>query len=111
MTTGRLGDAIREHPDGCSLAIRVQPGAKKTAITDIYGEGAEVRLKIVLQAPAIEGRANEALVEFLAETFRVPRSSVKIISSSSSRSKVCLPQGLQYTQARESLAEFPYRVS
>jgi hypothetical protein len=51
---------LRDHPDGCTLMIRVQPGAKKTAITGIYGQGEHAALKIAVQAPPIEGRANEA---------------------------------------------------
>jgi uncharacterized protein (TIGR00251 family) len=101
MTGDRLGDVIREHPDGCTLAVRVQPGAKKSGVVGIYGEGSESRVKIALHAPAIEGRANQALVEFLAKMFDLPKSSVSIVSGDSSRSKVCLLQGLQYTQAKE----------
>jgi uncharacterized protein (TIGR00251 family) len=98
-----IARCLREHPEGCTLAIRVQPGAKKSAIAGIYGEGSESRLKIALQAPAIEGRANEALVEFLARTFGVLKSSVRIVSGESSRSKVCLLHRTQYAQVEEWL--------
>jgi uncharacterized protein (TIGR00251 family) len=100
MTIDRWGEAFREHPDGCTLAVRVQPGAKKSGVMGIYGEGSDARVKIALRAPAIEGRANEALVAFLAKMFDLPKSSVKIVSGDLSRSKVCLLQGLQYTEAR-----------
>ncbi len=52
---------------GVTLAVRAQPGAKRTAITGIYGEGAAAQLKIAVNAPPFEGRANAALVAFLAE--------------------------------------------
>ena len=60
---------IREAAEGVTLSVRVHPGAKKTAITGIYGEGATAQLKIAVHAPPIEGRANAAVIAFLAETF------------------------------------------
>ena len=61
---------LREVAGGVTLAVRAQPGAKKTAIIGIYGEGATAQLKIAVQAPPVEGRANEALIEFLADDVR-----------------------------------------
>lgn len=84
---------IRETKDGVTLAVRAQPGAKKTAIVGVYGEGAEAQLKIAVQAPPVEGRANEALIAFLAELFSLPRPSVVIQSGALSRSKVFLLRG------------------
>jgi hypothetical protein len=83
---------IRDSPQGelraATLAVRVHPRAKKTAITGVYGEGREAALKISLSSPAIEGRANHALVELLAAIFDVPRASVTILSGAQSRNKV-----------------------
>ena len=60
---------LRATQAGVTLAVRAQPGAKRTAIGGIYGEGATAQLKIAVQAPPLEGRANDALIAFLAETF------------------------------------------
>ncbi len=60
---------VRETAEGVTLAVRAQPGARKTAITGVYGEGASAQLKIAVHAPPVEGRANEALIAFLAEFF------------------------------------------
>jgi hypothetical protein len=79
---------------GVTLAVRAQPGAKKTAITGIYGEGASAQLKIAVQAPPVEGRANEALIAFLAEMFEVPRRAVELVSGELSRSKVFRVSGV-----------------
>ena len=57
---------IREVKGGVTLAVRAQPGAKKTAVVGVYGEGADAQLKIAVQAPPVEGKANSALVVFLA---------------------------------------------
>jgi len=103
MTAERCREVLREHPDGCTLAIRVQPGAKKTGFAGFYGEGVETRIKIALQVPAIEGRANEALIVFLANAFDWPRASIRIIAGETSRSKVCSLCGLKFQAAKERL--------
>lgn len=95
---------LRATADGVTLAVRAQPGAKKTAITGIHGEGTTAHLKIAVHAPPIEGRANQALIVFLAGTFDVPKNSIEIISGESSRSKVFLLRGVTAKSAEELLA-------
>ena len=85
---------LRETKDGVTLAVRAQPGAKKTAIVGVYGEGDRAQLKIAVQAPPIEGRANEALIAFLAGIFSLPESSVELKSGELSKSKVFLLRGV-----------------
>jgi uncharacterized protein (TIGR00251 family) len=81
---------IRAAAGGVTLAVRAQPGAKKTAITGVYGEGAAAHLKIAVHAPPLEGRANSALIAFLAETFELSKNKVELVSGELSRSKVFL---------------------
>jgi uncharacterized protein len=88
---------IRESTDGVTFTVKVHPRAKKNAITGEMGEA----LKIALTAPPVEGRANEAVIEFLAEVLRVPRASVSIAAGQSSRNKVVRVSGLTAAQARE----------
>jgi uncharacterized protein len=76
--------AIRDTPSGATFAVRVRSRAKKNAITGEIG-GA---LKVGLTAPPIEGRANEACVQFLAKLLDVPRSSITIAAGQSRRNKV-----------------------
>jgi uncharacterized protein len=95
---------VREAADGVTLAVRAQPDAKKTEISGIYGEGQEAQLKIAVHAPPIEGRANAALIEFLAETFGLPKRSVEIVSGELSRSKVFLLRGATVARATAVLA-------
>ena len=97
---------VRATLGGITLAVRAQPGARKTAITGIYGEGATAQLKIAVHAPPVEGRANEALIAFLADTFSFPRNSVELISGQLARSKVFLLRGLTMEQAQRELAAF-----
>ena len=94
---------LRTVAAGVTLAVRAQPGAKKTAIVEIYGEGNAAQLKIAVQAPPIEGRANEALVRFLAMTFGIPRASVEFVSGELSRSKVFLLRGVTEEEAAAKL--------
>ncbi len=94
---------IRETRDGVTLAVRAQPGAKKTSIVGVYGEGAAAQLKIAVQAPPVEGRANIALTAFLAELFSVPRNSVELVSGELSRSKVFALHGITLPQAQKFL--------
>jgi uncharacterized protein (TIGR00251 family) len=95
---------LREHAAGVTLAVRAQPGAKKTAITGVYGEGATAQLKIAVHAPPIEGRANQALIAFLAETFYLPKNSVELVSGELSRSKVFLLRGASLPDVRKRIA-------
>ena len=72
---------VRE--DGITLSLHVQPGAKKTALAGLHGDA----LKIRLAAPPVEGRANDALLEFIAELFDVPLRNVELKQGAQSRQK------------------------
>lgn len=84
---------LREVAGGVTLAVRAQPGAKKTAIVGVYGEGDRAQLKIAVQAPPVEGRANEALIAFMAELLGVSKKSVELVGGELSRSKVFVIRG------------------
>jgi uncharacterized protein (TIGR00251 family) len=94
---------LREVAGGVTLSIRAQPGAKKTAIVGIYGEGEAAQLKVAVQARPVEGRANEALIAFLAKMFGISKRSVELVSGQLSRSKVFLLQGITLEQVRSAL--------
>lgn len=96
---------LREVAGGVTLSVRAQPGAKKTAIVGIYGEGDSAQLKIAVQAPPVEGRANEALIAFLAETFGVPKRLIELVSGHLSRSKVFLLREITLQDARVKLPQ------
>ena len=69
---------------GAVLTLHIQPGAKKTGVVGEYGDA----LKIRLAAPPVDGKANEALLRFVAETLDLPRSAVTLKSGHTSRRKV-----------------------
>lgn len=90
---------LHESGDGVAFAVKVHPRAKKNAITGEIGDA----LKLSLTTPPVEGRANQACIEFFAKLLKVPRSSVTIASGQTSRNKVIRVSGLTAQQVRERL--------
>ena len=98
---------LRSAAGGVTLAVRALPGSKKkTTILGVYCEGDKARLKIAVQAPAVEGRANSALIEFLADKFGVAKSHVELVTGELSRSKVFLLRGVNLGQAEVLIKEW-----
>ncbi|MGA8432504.1 MAG: DUF167 domain-containing protein [Candidatus Sulfotelmatobacter sp.] len=84
---------------GVTFAVKVQPRTKKNAITGQIGDA----LKLSLTAPPIDGRANDACIEFFAKLLKVPRSSVTIASGQTGRNKVIRVAGLSAEELRKRL--------
>jgi uncharacterized protein (TIGR00251 family) len=81
---------IQESDRSVTFAIKVHPRARKNAITGEVGDS----LKLSLTTPPVDGRANEACIEFFAKLLKVPRSSVTIASGLTSRNKVVRVAGV-----------------
>lgn len=79
-----MADWYRRNADVLTLTLHVQPGAKRSEIAGLHGEA----LKIRLAAPPVEGRANEALLKFIAQLFDVPLRQVELRQGGQSRHKV-----------------------
>ena len=90
---------LRESDGDVTFSVKVHPRAKKNCITGEMGDA----LKLSVTTPPIEGRANEACIEFFAKLLKVPRSSVTIASGQSSRNKVIRIVGLTAEAVRERL--------
>jgi hypothetical protein len=90
---------IHESAHGASFAVKVHPRAKKNAITGELGDA----LKLSLTTPPIEGRANEACIEFFSKLLKVPRTSITIASGQTSRNKVIRVAGRTAQQVRDRL--------
>lgn len=85
-----MSDWLRIAADGrITLTLHIQPGARKTEFAGRHGDA----LKIRLAAPPVDGKANEALVKFIAETLHLAKSAVILKSGQSSRRKVLEIQG------------------
>jgi uncharacterized protein len=90
--------AINDKGDGVTFAVRVSPRAGRTQFTGMMGEGADAVVKIALAAPPVEGRANEALIAYLADVLDVPRATVEILAGQQSRNKVVRVRGRSAVQ-------------
>lgn len=91
---------IRPSGDGVVLAVKAAPRARKTGVADASGDWIRIRL----DAPPADGKANFELVRFLAETLGVPRSAVAIAAGASSRMKRVRVAGIGEERARKALA-------
>ena len=92
---------LRAVEGGISLAVHAQPKASRTAVVGVHADA----LKIAVQAPPVEGAANEALVEFLAKTFAVAKRAVSLKTGDTGRKKVFLIAGVSEAAARARLEE------
>jgi uncharacterized protein (TIGR00251 family) len=73
-------------PGGLRLAVQIQPNAKQSGVVGVFDDA----LKLRLRAQPIEGKANAALVTFLAQALGVPRSAVSITHGLTSKRKLVL---------------------
>ena len=85
--------------NGATFAVKVHPRAKKNGITGEVGDA----LKVALTAPPVDGKANDACIDFFAKLLKVPQSSVSIVAGLSSRNKVIRVAGLSAQHVRERL--------
>jgi uncharacterized protein (TIGR00251 family) len=90
---------VRDVGDGCTLNVRVHPGARKNGMVGVHA-GA---VKISLTTPPVDGRANEALIAFVAVMLRIPRGRVNLVSGMASRSKVLRITGKSAAEVRAAL--------
>lgn len=92
---------VHSRDGAAAFSVRVQPRASKDEIAGEW-EGA---VKIRLRAPAVDNRANEALIEFLAQVLRIPKSAVRIQSGERSRTKRMEVRGVTAEQIRSRVIQ------
>ena len=86
--------------DTCTLELKTIPNAPRDEIVGWLGDA----LKVKVHAPALEGRANDALLEFLADRLAVPRRCVTLVRGDKSRHKVVRIAGLSLAAVKTRLA-------
>ena len=74
---------LKQTPNGITLTLHCQPGAKQTKVVGTYDDC----LKISLQAPALENKANELLLAWLAKQLKIPQKQIQFVSGQNSRKK------------------------
>ncbi len=92
--------AIQNTLAGTTFGVKLHPRAKKNTITGEVGDA----LKLALTAPPVDGKANDACIEFFAKLLKVPRSSVTIAAGQTSRNKVIRVAGLSAEEVRRRLS-------
>ncbi|MBA4062378.1 MAG: hypothetical protein C0501_01480 [Isosphaera sp.] len=90
---------VNPHPDGATVALRVQPKARRAAV---LGEQAGA-LKVAVTAPPEDGKANDAVIDLLRVTFKLPRSRLELLSGHTSRNKVLLVRGVTPEELRAAV--------
>lgn len=90
---------VQEHPQGATLAIRAQPGARKNAI---LGEQAGA-LKVAVTAPPEDGKANAAILDLLRDALQLKRSQLELVSGATHRQKVILIRDRTPEQLQQQL--------
>lgn len=87
--------------DGVALTLHIQPGAKRSECVGEHGSA----LKIRLAAPPVDGKANEALLQFIGEKLGIPKRQIELISGATSRAKRVRVTGLAAEAIAKRLAE------
>jgi uncharacterized protein (TIGR00251 family) len=83
------------------LRLRVVPNAKRSEVVGLHGEA----IKIKIQAPAMDGKANAALLEFVAEKLGIPIRQLALVAGEKSRDKMVAIQGIEEAEARQRLLQ------
>ncbi len=91
---------LSDHPEGCVLIVRAQPGARRTGI---QGEVAGA-LKIAVSAPPDKGKANEAIIEVLRDALGLKNSQIQLIGGLTNRQKKFVIRGCSKTQLEAKIA-------
>ena len=92
---------LETTPDGVLLRLRIIPRAARDSVQGPHGD----RLKIRLQAPPVDGKANRALLQLLALRLDVPRSALALVAGAAGREKTVLAMGVTAEAVRERLDE------
>lgn len=91
----------RQTEQGTYLPCRIQPRASKTGVSGIYGTA----LKITLNAPPVDGKANAALCEFVAKKCGIAKSLVSVVAGEISRDKTVFVNGVSAAALADALVK------
>lgn len=86
---------------GVDIAVHAQPRASRSRVVGEHGG----RLKVQLAAPPVDGEANQALVDLVADLFRVPKRQVAVVQGLTGKRKLVRVQGVTLEAAEAVLAE------
>lgn len=91
--------SIEAVPGGVRIHFHVQPGASNSEVAGLHGD----RIRLRIQSPPVDGRANAAVIAWVAERFEVPRRDVKLVRGEKSREKTVEVRGVTVSAAHAAL--------
>lgn len=91
---------LRDHTEGVLLSLRVLPGSRKEGILGVHGD----RLKVAVHAAPEKGKANDAVIELLAEALALRKNQVVLQQGATSQNKVVLLMGSSQQEVMAMLA-------
>lgn len=92
-------NCVQAADGGCTLALHVQPRARRTEVCGVRNG----RLHVRISAPPVDGKANDELVRLFRREFRIPKSAVELIAGETSREKVVRLNGVTPRAALQRL--------
>jgi uncharacterized protein YggU (UPF0235/DUF167 family) len=98
-----LAETVRDHPEGASLRVRAVPGARATEVAGLHAGALRVRVA----APPAEGRANAALLAFLAGRLGLRPRDLRLAAGASARDKLVVIRGRTPEQVRAAWRSGP----
>ncbi|MBZ0257729.1 DUF167 domain-containing protein [bacterium] len=90
---------LHEQPGGVVLNVRVSPRASKSCVQGVLGG----EVKVALQSPPVDGKANQELIQLLSKLLNISKNSIEIIRGETSRNKSVLLRGLNAAQCKSAL--------
>lgn len=94
-----IRQALTAAENGVYITLHIQPGARREGVTGLFGSA----LKIALNAPPVDGKANAALLKFLAAKLQLPKNNIELCSGASSRDKRVFAAGITIEEVEERL--------
>ena len=91
--------AFKHDRSATVITLNLQPGAKRSAVCGMFGDA----VKLAIQAPPVDGRANTALRTFIAAQLKLPTAAVTLVSGASGRDKRIRVDGITPEQALTAL--------
>ncbi len=94
-----MGFTVHDTAQGAQFALRVQPRASRNAVVGVMGDA----IKLAITAPPVDGKANQAVIDYLSDLFRVPKSSIVIVSGETGRNKLIAIRGMSAERVSKAL--------
>jgi uncharacterized protein (TIGR00251 family) len=85
------------------LVVRVQPNAKRTHVGGRFGDQEPPALKVRVTAPAVDGKANAAVVAAVADALGISARAVSIVAGATSRTKTLVVDGVDAAAVQQLL--------